>query len=187
MRAAIRVLTVCMLPLLVTGCDVDSITLGAAGSRLPERFEPWLLTDRETHVILFTPETIEFEVPFTFTNRGPAAVAIPRCTQPGARHGLPMPALDKLVQGEWVEVLRAAESCFGDPLVIRRGASHEFTARIVAGRPHTHIQPQFRTTQLPGSYRLRWEVYEHDPFASFRFGRLLPVEYRVSNEFRLTF
>lgn len=165
---------------LATACEVERISFGEAGAAVRGRWDPWLETGRSAYTAWYTRETIELDVGFTFHNRGRSMVAVPRCGRP---HG---PALDKLLGGEWVEVLAPLEQCWEEPLVIGPGRSEHFTARIRAGRPHTFIEPQFRTNHVPGVYRLRWEVYHYDRLSQFGIGGLLPIEHRVSNEFRVT-
>jgi hypothetical protein len=166
--------------ILTSACELDQVTFGdRTGRGAPERFEPWLTTDRLSYTAFFTPTTIEIDIGFTFVNHGRTAVAVPRCTHPYR------PVLDKLIGHEWFEVFTPLEPCWDEPLVINAGRSHDFVFRVRAARPHTHGQPQFLTTRLPGTYRLRWEVYEYDVFSQFRVGRLLPIVNRVSNEFRI--
>jgi hypothetical protein len=180
MRYVARLLAVLAVLLVTAGCDVEQITLGGVGAgAVPERWEPWIETDRTTYVARYTAQTVELTIGFRFENRSRLSAAVPRCTQPHR------PVLDKLVFGEWVEVFTPIEGCWGEPFVIgpRRAAS--FTFRVQAGRPHTFHEPQFRTSHIPGIYRLRWDVYEYDPFSQFRVGAPFPIEHRVSNEFRI--
>jgi hypothetical protein len=164
----------------VSACELERLSLGAPRAGLePIPPDAWLQTDRLTYSAFFTATTIEFDVGFTFTNRARFAVAIPRCVRPFR------PALDKLIAGVWVEVLRHAEACVAEPLVIGPRRSQRFVLRVRAGRPNSFIEPQFRTAELPGIYRLRWQVYEHDPTRPDGVGPLLPLEFRVSNEFRI--
>jgi hypothetical protein len=179
MRAVRRSAMIAAL-LLVAGCDVDRVTVGGAPTAVvSERWTPWLITDHTVYVLRYTRQTVEVDLRFRFENRGRQPVAIPRCTHPYR------PALDKLIWGEWVEVLSPRELCWDEPVVVGPGRFHYFTFRIQAGRPHTALEPQFQTSHIPGTYRLRWDIYEYDPFAQFRIGAPLPIEHRVSNEFRL--
>jgi hypothetical protein len=180
MRTLSRLIPVLCCAAAVAACDVDRVTFGVHGAdHGGARFQPWLVTDHDTYIAYYRRDTIEIDIPFTYHNRGRVAVAVPRCTQPHR------PVLDRLVSGEWHEVLTPVEACWDEPLVIGVGRSERFMLRVRAGRPHTTIEPQFRTTHIPGTYRLRWELYEHDPAAPFRIGPLLPIEHRVSNEFRI--
>jgi hypothetical protein len=166
--------------LLLAGCDVDQVMFGGAGGvQVPVRHEPWLRVVQGPVIAYYRPDTIELDVAFTFTNRGRTTVAVPRCTRPH------QPALDKLIGHEWVEVLAPAGACWAEPLVIGAGRTVTVDLRVVAGRWHTFIEPQFRTSRVPGIYRLRWDIYEYDALSQFRIGARLPVEYRVSNEFRI--
>jgi len=165
----------------VAACDVDRITIGVgtAGLHHADRWDPWLITDRTTYVARYTASTVILDINFQFENRSRVAVAIPRCTQPHR------PVLDKLVAGEWVEVFTPLETCWDQPLVVGPGRTSQFSVRVRAGLPHTNIHPQFRTSHVPGTYRLRWDLYRYEPHAQFRIGAALPLEYRVSNEFRI--
>jgi hypothetical protein len=180
MRVSARLVPVLCCIVATAACDFEQITFGDHDfGRTGERFQPWLVTDHDTYVAYYRRDTIELDIPFTFHNRGRVAVAVPRCGPPH------QPALDKLVSGEWHEVLAPVAPCWDEPLVIGVGRSQRFLVRVRAGRPHTFIEPQFRTTHVPGTYRLRWELYEYDAAAPFRVGRMLPIEHRVSDEFRI--
>jgi hypothetical protein len=181
MQQLARGLGLVLVALLAAGCDVESITLGdeGAGRRAPDRWQPWITTDHQTYVLGYTQSTVELTIGLRFDNRGRASAAIPRCA------GTHRPALDKLMWGEWVEVLSHAESCWDVPVVVGPGRSVSYVYRIRAGRPHTNLYPQFQTSHIPGTYRLRWDIYEYDMHSQFHIGPLLPIESRVSNEFRI--
>ncbi|CAN5756334.1 hypothetical protein BH23GEM9_BH23GEM9_32320 [soil metagenome] len=181
MQHAVRILGVLACAVTLTACEVERVTFGQTGAALArDRWDPWLDTDRSVYRAWYTQDRIELDIGFRFVNRLRQPVAIPGCG-----HAY-RPSLDKLVGGEWVEVLSYREPCWDEPLVIGVGRERTFLYRIRAGRPHTLIEPQFQTTHLPGTYRLRWEIYEYDAFSQFRIGNLLPTEYRVSNTFRIT-
>jgi hypothetical protein len=181
MQRAITVPLVLVLAVLSGACEVERITFGDAGATtIRERWQPWLETGRTVYRAWFTAETIELDIGFTFHNRGRTTVAIPRCTLPH------QPALDKLVGGEWVEVVSPIHMCWEDPVTVGPGRSRHFTYRLRAGRSHTPHEPRFRTSRIPGTYRLRWEIYHYDALAQFRIGPPLPIEHRVSNEFQIT-
>jgi hypothetical protein len=181
---AVRGMAVVLAVLALGGCDVDRLAFGGSPSVIvadpANRWEPWLSTDRTVYVARYTSHTIELTIRFRFENRSRISAAIPRCTHPHR------PVLDKLLGGEWVEVFTPAEMCWGEPLVVGPGRYQDFSFPVQAGRPHTMLEPQFRTTQIPGIYRLRWDVYQYDAFGQFRIGAPFPIEYRVSNEFRIT-
>jgi hypothetical protein len=180
MQHPVRGFGVLLALVLLTACDATRISFGdEAGHRVPERWRPWLTTDHQTYVVGYTHNTVELTIGLRFENRSRQSVAIPRCA---FAHS---PVLDKLVFGEWVEVLTPVRQCWDLPIVVGPGRTVTHTWRISAGRPHTTIQPQFQTTRIPGTYRLRWELYEYDPLSQFHVGRLLPIEHRVSNEFRI--
>jgi hypothetical protein len=162
-------------------CDVERITVGGGfhSTAAQERGEPWLVTDRTVYTAHYTRETIEITIGFRFHNHSRFPVAVPRCTH------FHRPVLDKLVGDEWVEVFTPLEACWSEPLVVGAGRYQDFTFRVQAGRPHTVHHPQFQTTRIPGIYRLRWDVYQYDALSQFRVGAPLPIEHRVSNEFRI--
>jgi hypothetical protein len=181
MQHTLKVLTVVILAAFTTACELERITFGDAAGTIRERWDPWIETDRTIYVARYTSTTIEMDIGMRFENRSRRTVAVPRCSQPHA------PVLDKLVAGEWVEVLIPVDRCWEAPILVGPGRRLELNYRVRAGRPHTFIEPQFRTTHIPGTYRLRWDIYEHDPFSPFGIGAPLPVEHRVSNELRITY
>jgi hypothetical protein len=181
MQHVTRTLGILLIAVLAAACDIESITIGSdeAGRFGADRWRPWLTTDHPTYVLAYTANTVELTIGLRFENRGRQSVAIPRCT------GVHRPVLDKLVFGEWVEVLTPVEACWDVPLVVGPGRSLTYTYHVRAGRPHTTLEPQFRTSRIPGTYRLRWEIYEYDMLSQFHIGPLLPIEHRVSSEFRI--
>jgi hypothetical protein len=180
MAKVARGLGILIIAAAAAACDVDSITIGDdAGFRAGERWRPWITTDHQTYVIGYTHSTVELTIGLRFDNRGRQAVAIPRC---GGAH---RPVLEKLMFGEWVEVLTPVEECWDVPAVVGPGRSVRYVYHVRAGRPHTTLHPQFQTNHIPGTYRLRWDIYEYDMHSQFHIGPLLPIEYRVSNEFRV--
>jgi hypothetical protein len=179
MQAVRRVVVFAAL-LAATGCDVDRITVGGhPGVVVTDRWTPWLVTDHSVYTLRYTAQTVEVDIRFRFENRSRHAVAIPRCTHPYR------PALDKLIGGEWVEVLSPRDLCWNEPVVVGPNRSQYFAFRVQAWRPHMGLEPRFQTNHIPGTYRLRWDIYEYDAFGQFRIGAPLPIEHRVSNEFRL--
>jgi hypothetical protein len=178
MHRIIRAVLVLCCGLTAAACDIERITFGEARTGAV-RLQPWLETDRLTYTAYYTRDTIELDIGFTFHNDGRVPVAIPRCVHPHR------PVLDRLTGGRWHEVFTPVETCWAEPLVVGAGRSERFVFRVRAGRPHTRIEPQFRTSHVPGTYRLRWDLYEYDAFSQFRTGRRLPMEHRVSNEFRI--
>jgi hypothetical protein len=173
--------TIVAATLVLAGCEIDGATVGVAstGPAAADGYDPWLVPDRTTYVARYTSQTVEVAIPFHFQNRSRVPVAIPACTHPRP------PVLDKLVAGEWVEVYTPLQSCWAEPLVVAPGRSVHATLRVRAGLQHTTIEPRFRTSRIPGTYRLRWEAYRYEPHAQFRIGAALPLEHRVSGEFRI--
>jgi hypothetical protein len=181
MQHVARGFGVLLVAFFAAGCDVAEITFGGtdASYGTSQRWSPWITTDHQTYVLEYTQNTVGFDIVLRFHNRGRVAAAIPRC---GGAH---RPVLEKLVWGEWVEVLSPQEECWDVPAVVGPGRSASYVYRVRAGRPHTTLEPQFRTNNIPGTYRLRWDIYEYDMLSQFHIGPLLPIESRVSNEFRV--
>lgn len=175
-----RVLALTASIAVVAACDVERISFGVADGAA-RRWDPWIVTDRAVYPVFYTATGVEADIGFTFHNRSRSTVVVPACG--GQPH---RPVLEKLIHGEWFEVFTPLEECWGEPLRIGPGATRSYTFRVRAARPHTGLQPRFETDHVPGIYRLRWAVHEVDADAPFRLGWPLPLEYRVSNEFRLT-
>jgi hypothetical protein len=178
MRRGIRTLAGVSCILVLAGCEVEQVTFGT-NEGAARRADWWLETDSLVYTVEYTPNTVVLDIAFTFHNRTSRTLAVPRCAQ------VHRPALEKLVYGEWHEVYRPFEECWADPLLIPPGAVRRFSYPIRAPRTPAGEGPRFETSHIPGRHRLRWEVYEHDPFAPYRIGWPLPLQYRVSNEFRL--
>jgi hypothetical protein len=116
----------------------------------------------------------------TFTNRTNGAVYLPVCK------GVLPPHLEKRVNDEWVLAhAPIIPLCLGSPVKIKSGKSYRYIFKMQARLP-TYEGPGFYPEEVAGTYRLVWEIYETWTPDKYPLGKLLPLEKRVSNEFRLS-
>jgi hypothetical protein len=154
---------------------------GAAKPDLAASEAP-IQTDRAEYTLRYTEQLAEATIGVRYTNRTGSPVYLPTCHVPHP------PVLEKRVGSTWVAAYRPAVlACLGPPVVIQPGATYEYTFKVVAGRPGTNSFPQFEVAEIPGTYRLVWGLLSTwDPDGPGPgLGRSLPLEQRVSNEFRI--
>ncbi len=157
----------------------------AAARELPASALPTarpIETDRREYEPRLTESFVEFDIALRYTNRTGTPVYIPTC------HGTVPPAMERLGDGGWARFYAPIwPACRGIPVVVAAGSTYTYVYRVRAGRPGTRFYPAFDLTQLPGTFRLAWRLYEARTTAGPRVerGELLPLEERVSNEFRI--
>ena len=140
-------------------------------------------TDRAEYAVRYTQQLAELTIGVKYVNRTGGTVYLPTCQVPHP------PVLEKRVGTGWVAAYRAPVlMCLGPPVVIRPGERYDYTFKVSAGRPGTNYFPQFEVAEITGTYRLVWGLLgTWDPDGSGPgLGRPLPLEQRVSNEFRIT-
>jgi hypothetical protein len=118
-----------------------------------------------------------------YTNTRARAVYLPTC------HGVHPPVLEKWVQGAWIETYaQVVPACLGPPEVIGPGEAYHYAFDILAAPRGSNRAPQFTVPEIPGSYRLVWDIYGTwtPSGAEPGLGRKLQLEARVSNAFQLT-
>ena len=149
---------------------------GAAASEAPIR------TDRAEYVADRAGGGVSLDIPIRYVNPTQGPVWVSTC------HSVYPPTLEKLVGDAWVPAYNEPVLlCLGVPIVIQAGASYEYTFRVRASPRGTNTYPQFELESVPGTYRLVWGVYEGDGtgLAKGEEPRLLPLDQRVSNSFRI--
>ncbi len=108
-----------------------------------------------------------------FSNRTSDTVWLIRC-------GGPWPELEKLVGGEWVRASNGLQLLCLTATPVETGTQRRTDYRLYPER--------LAVDALPGIYRVVWEeaVWNFERrTATSLFGDLLPLENRVSNQFRL--
>jgi hypothetical protein len=140
-------------------------------------------TDRAEYVADRSGGGVSLDIPIRFVNPTQGPVWVSTC------HSVYPPVLEKLVAGAWEKAYNEPVLlCLGVPIVIQAGGTYDYTFRIRAAAPGTNTYPQFEQPSVPGTYRLVWAVYEGDgsDLAREVAPRMLPLDQRVSNSFRIT-
>ena len=118
-------------------------------------------------------------IAFSYTNTTGATI------YPAGCRGLVPPALEKLVDGEWVRAWTPiALRCGATPIPIAPGATYTNTLEVWgAWHDEEKYAPNFEVAEVEGRYRLLWlQVYESfDPDSGP--GPQIAEELRISNEF----
>ena len=197
-----RVTTVTLVPLLALGCaraaEVDTASpaptmvasassptgnAASAPSVSARPSAPSIRTDRRRYLLNDSAGIARLTIPFTYRNDTGQPVYLPTC------RGVQPPRLEKLVGDRWIVAYAPIVSfCQGVPLTIRPGDSFTYNMRILAGMPGTTYVPRFIVSEVPGTYRVLWEVFagvQGDPRQPVPVKDLLPIERRVSNPFEL--
>lgn len=141
-------------------------------------------TDRPVYVVNDSANVARLTIHMTYRNNTGKDVFLPTCRGPQP------PRLQKQVGDSWVVAFAPnVLGCEEPPISVRAGDSYEYTFNILAGMPNSGYAPRFAVSEVPGTYRILWEIFRgttndgsghavatKDP---------LPVEQEISNTFRL--
>jgi hypothetical protein len=141
-----------------------------------------LRTDSSVYHVRTASHGYELTIGVSYTNPTRGNVYIPTCHTPHP------PVLQKLENGSWVTAyVPVVLMCLGPPVIIGSGRTYEFTYRIWAGFHGTNNYPQFEVREIPGTYRLVWQMLRtwtpNGPNPGL--GEPLPVELSTSDPFEL--
>jgi hypothetical protein len=133
-------------------------------------------TDEKIYKVTVTPRSVKFMINYSYVNRGRGVVYLPTCVRPYR------PLLEKKVDGRWATAVESPEFlCLGPPVRIEPGERYQDSFQVEAFLPGGYILPRLLVAvqDIEGEYRLAhvFEMPNHQP---------LPLEDRVSNEFKLT-
>ena len=138
-------------------------------------------TDSVVYHVRTTASSYEMVMDLRYTNPTRGRVYISTCHTPHP------PVLEKWEGGEWVTAYAPVVLlCLGPPVVIERGERYRYTYRIMAAR-RPNAAPRWSVAEIPGTYRLEWHLLgTWTPDGSEPgLGKLLPIEQRISNTFRI--
>jgi hypothetical protein len=113
---------------------------------------------------------------YSYVNRSGDTVFLPTRVRPYR------PLIEKKVEGRWVSAVDLLElMCAGPPLQIESGKRRQDSFEVEAVLPGNNILPKLKVEvrEIEGVYRLV-------PAFETRNHQRLPLEDRVSNEFKLT-
>jgi hypothetical protein len=135
-------------------------------------------TDKQEYSITRAPDsTIRVTIKTVYTNRSQSTVYLPGCPWPSP------PVVEKKVGDGWVPLYSPIEFlCAKDPLPVEPGEKYTDTLNIavapLGSRIHPQLNPEIK--EVAGTYRLVRRILR-----DYRADSLLPLEERVSNEFKL--
>lgn len=140
-------------------------------------------TDRTVYPVHDTAGLASLTIRMTYHNTTGKDVYLPTCQGPQP------PRLQKEVNGSWIVAFAPnVLACESAPIIVRSGSSYDYTFRILAGMPGSNYVPRFAVGELPGTYRILWELFSStsgDPRRPSTTRDPLPVEQEISNKFRL--
>lgn len=159
-----------------------AFTLGCAAANMGTSGPP-IQTDRTVYTVTDSANLASLTIRLTYRNNTGKPVYLPTCRGPQP------PRLQKQVGDTWVVAFAPnILACEAAPIMVDAGDSYDYTWRIIAGMPGSNYAPRFSVSEIPGTYRVLWEIFRG---ASSNGGRTvtthdpLPVEQSVSNSFRL--
>jgi hypothetical protein len=171
--SAIRLLAV-LAPLVALGCA--AATAGSAGG-------PPIETDRTVYAVDDTAGLARLTIRMTYRNTTGKEVFLPTCRGPQP------PRLQKQVGDTWVVAFAPnILACEAAPVIVRAGDSYAYTFHVLAGMPGTNFAPRWTVSEIPGTYRILWEIFRSttgDPSRPSTTRDPLPVDQSISNTFRL--
>lgn len=156
---------------------------GCAGAMAGTAKGPPIQTDRRSYVVRDSSGLASLTIQMTYTNLTDHRVYIPTCRGPQP------PRLQKRVGDEWVVAFSPnILACEASPISVSPGDSYPYTFRILAGMPGSSYVPRFSVSELPGTYRVLWEIVTDvvgNPAHPEATRNPLPVDQEISNTFQL--
>jgi hypothetical protein len=138
----------CCLLLGAAACSFSQGDERGAANALP------ILLEQDRHHARRVDGRIEFELRLSLANPTDGPIYLTTCRGPHP------PLLEKHEAGEWVPVYQPpALMCLGPPERIGPGETYDYTYRISAELDDGGSHPQWHTTEVDGSYRVRWHAY----------------------------
>jgi hypothetical protein len=158
-------------------------TAGCAAVTAGSAKGPPIQTDRRSYVVRDTNGLASLTIQLTYTNLTGHRVYIPTCRGPQP------PRLQKKVGDNWVVAFSPnILACEAAPITVSPGDTYPYTFRILAGMPGSSYVPRFSVSELPGTYRVLWEIVTDvvgNPAHPEATRNPLPVDQEVSNSFEL--
>jgi hypothetical protein len=150
------------------------------GLLAPPDHDPAVRTSADEYVLETTPIGWETQIPYTYANRSEGSYYLVNC------NGGYWFDLQKRVDDRWVLAYSPVLPACRSP-VIRFGPGSVFSSSIpvFAGFPGNNWHPKFEIAEPTGTYRIVLHTLSSYDEDAYPFGEELPLEDRVSNEFRL--
>jgi hypothetical protein len=140
-------------------------------------------TDSPIYTVAESNGLARLTIRMTYRNTTGKPVYLPMCQGPQP------PRLQKQVGDQWVVAFAPnVLACEETPMLIANNQSYDYTFQVVAGMPGTNYLPRFSVSEIPGTYRVLWEIFHGaagEPSHPVITRDPLPVEKEVSNTFQL--
>jgi len=158
-------------------------SLGCAGAGALNPTGAPIRTDSDVYALNDSAGIARIPIRMTYRNNTGKPVYLPTC------QGLIPPRLQKRTGDEWVVAYTPmVRMCEGAPVTVQAGDSFDYNFQVVAGMPGTTLIPRFSVSEVPGTYRVLWEIFgtaDGNPSRPTALRDPLPLEGQVSNEFQL--
>jgi len=158
-------------------------TLGCAGATAGSAGSSPIQTDRSVYTVVDSAGLASLTIRMTYRNTTGKNVYLPTCRGPQP------PRLQKQVGDAWVVAFAPnVFACEAAPITVAAGDSYDYTFRILAGMPGSNFAPRWAVPEIPGTYRVLWEIFQGttgDPRRPVTTRDPLPVDQEISNSFRL--
>jgi hypothetical protein len=159
------------------------VTLDCAAANAGSAGGPPIQTDRTVYAVNDSAGLASLTIRMTYQNATGKDVYLPTCRGPQP------PRLQKQVGDAWVVAFAPnVLACEGAPITVRSGDSYAYTFRIMAGMPGSNFAPRWAVSEIPGTYRVLWEIFSAtsgDRSRPVTTRDPLPVDQEISNTFRL--
>ena len=170
----IRCITLLLIGLL-SGCASAPIVTTAA-----ELAHADFRTDSTSYTLAAGAVGYGGTISVTYTNHSRKTVYFVNC------RGVTNVVLEKLVDGAWKLAWSPIElMCLSPPITVPPNGTWTTRVNISGAYRGRNSLPTFSIDTIPGRYRLEWGQAVHDYHASLPWGKPLPEERRISNEFML--
>lgn len=157
--------------------------LGCAGARMAYPTTEPIRTDSPIYTVSEANGLAHLTIRLTYRNSTGGPVYLPMCQGPQP------PRLQKQVGDKWVIAFQPnVLACEETPLKIANNTTYEYVFQVIAGMPGTNYLPRFAVNEVPGTYRVLWEVFHGaagEPSHPVITRAQLPTDEEVSNTFQL--
>ena len=167
---------------LTGACSNDGSTADVSGPEASRQSSEALVRTQGSEFQLSVSDgMLKGRVPYTYRNTLADTLYIVNC------RGFVAASIQKKSGNTWTDFWSPIVlSCLSAPVKIAPGASLSGVAEIYGSRPGTNTFPTLPTGDLTGTYRLLISPVVHNYNDRGQgFGDPVPLEQRVSNEFRL--
>lgn len=168
----LRLLVLLGLVVWAVGCDTST-----GPTRDPN---PPIQTEALVYELRRDARGLGTEISYVFENRTGAPVYLVNCKGSFALR------LERWSAGGWAPSWDPVlYQCLSPPIVIDAGATSAHTLNVWGAAPGSNAYPQFEASDPTGVYRIVWLAALTSFQDRLPFGPEIPLEFRVSNWFRL--